>query len=210
MPDIHSKDVVSTYRRYAPFYDAMFGSVLGPGRKRLTQAVTRIAPPRLLEVGIGTGLALPDYPAGTEVTGIDLSADMLAIARKRAEVLADRRIQLFEMDAEALQFDDDSFECVAVPYVLSVTPNPDAFVTELRRVCTPGGHIVLVNHFSGSPFWLALEKMVSPLASRIGFRSEFSYQDNILRHPWTVLDSTSVNLFGLSKLVVLRNEKSRA
>ncbi|MDC7807766.1 methyltransferase domain-containing protein [Luteimonas sp BLCC-B24] len=207
MPDIQSQDVVSSYRRYAPFYDTMFGAVLGPGRRKLTETVTALAPRRLLEVGVGTGLALPEYPADTDVTGIDLSSDMLAIARKRADALPGRRIRLMEMDAEDLQFDDDNFDCVAVPYVLSVTPNPDVFVAELRRVCTPGGHIVLVNHFSGSHIWLTLEKLVSPLAGRIGFRSEFSYEENILRHPWTVLECTTVNLFGLSKLLVIRNEK---
>ncbi len=207
MPHIASHDVVSTYRRYAPVYDTLFGGVLGPGRKRLTRTVAALAPQRLLEVGVGTGLALPDYPPQTAVTGIDLSPEMLAVARRRAEALPGRSIRLLEMDAEALTFEDDSFDCVAVPYVLSVTPDPDTFVAELRRVCTSGGHIVLVNHFSGSRFWLALETLVGPLAARIGFRSEFSYEDNILRHSWTVLESTPVNLFGLSKLVVLRNDK---
>lgn len=207
MPEIEIQDVVSSYRRYAPVYDAMFGRVLGPGRMSLTRKITRLAPERLLEVGVGTGLALPHYPACTKVVGIDLSADMLSIAAQRAEEMPARDIRLIEMNAEALQFPDDAFDCVAVPYVLSVTPDPAALVAELRRVCKPDGHIVIVNHFSGSRFWLTLEKLASPLASRIGFRSEFSYEHHILRHSWQVLECTPVNLFGLSRLVVIRNVK---
>ena len=205
MAEISSQDVVLTYRRYAPLYDLLFGGVLGPGRRQMARAVTRLNPPTLLEVGVGTGLALPDYPSQTKIVGIDLSPEMLARARAQAERLPAPDITLHAMDAEALAFEDDSFDCVTVPYVLSVTPNPDRLVAELRRVCKKDGRIIIVNHFSGSRFWWLLERMVKSIADRIGFRSDFEYERNILSHDWIVEHVAPVNLFGLSRMVTIRN-----
>lgn len=205
MTDVSSQDVIQIYRRYAPYYDAIFGAVLGPGRKRMANAVNAIKPRNVLEVGVGTGLALKHYPENTQITGIDLSPEMLVRAQEQANKLSAHSISLHTMDAERLEFADGVFECVTVPYVLSVTPNPDQLVAELRRVCQPGGHIIIVNHFSGSSFWWLLERMVKSLADRIGFRSEFDYKRNILSHGWEVEEVSSVNLFGLSRLVVIRN-----
>lgn len=206
MSDISPQDVIQTYKFYAPLYDLMFGAVLGPGRRHMTDAVATLAPSRVLEIGVGTGLTLQRYHPSSQVTGIDLSPEMLAHARQRAEAMPDRAIHLQEMDAEHLAFDDASFDCVTIPYVLSVTPNPDRLVAEARRVCKPGGHIYIVNHFSGSRFWWLLERLVRSVADRVGFRSDFDYAQHILRHDWTVLSVRSVNLFGLSKLVTIRND----
>jgi len=205
MTELSPQDVVQTYGRYAPFYDLLFGAVLGPGRKRMARAVADMQPESLLEVGVGTGLALPHYPRDCRIVGIDLSPEMLAKARRQASRLPQQRIELLQMDAEHLAFPDASFDCVTVPYVLSVTPRPERLVAELRRVCKPNGHIVIVNHFSGSRFWWLLERMVKSLADRIGFRSDFDYATHILTYDWQVESSTPVNLFGLSRLVIIRN-----
>jgi len=197
--------VVRAYRRYAPVYDRIFGGVLDPGRRALADAVARAAPPTLLEVGVGTGLMLARYPATTAVVGIDLSEPMLAKAQARAQALDGRSIRLEVMDAEALTFADGAFDCVTVPYVLSVTPDPRRLVAEIRRVCRPGGTILILNHFSGTRFWWLLERAVRPLAGRVGFRSEFSLRAEISRYDWQVERVTDVNLFGLSKLVSIRN-----
>lgn len=205
MTEISTSDVVSTYRRYAPLYDFVFGAVLGPGRKHMAQAVKAINPTKILEVGVGTGLALKHYPEKSRIIGIDLSPDMLAKAQLQADHLPGREIALHTMDAEHLTFPDDSFDCVTVPYVLSVTPDPDRLVAELQRVCKPDGYIIIVNHFSGSRFWWMMERMVSSVADKIGFRSEFDYARHIESHNWTVETVKPVNLFGLSRLVVIRN-----
>lgn len=204
-PAVTLDSVVRTYGRYAPWYDWIFGAVLEPGRRHLARTVQQLAPGTLLEVGVGTGLTLARYPAATHVTGIDISEDMLVRARQRAARLPQRRIELHAMDAERMAFADASFDCVVLPYVLSVTPDPARLVAELRRVCRPGGHIVILNHFSGSRFWWWLERCVTTLADRIGFRSDFSYEAHVLAHDWEVVSVRPVNLFGLSRLVVVRN-----
>jgi len=205
MKPISVNNVVATYRRYAPLYDRLFGAVLDPGRQALTEAVSSIRPVSILEVGVGTGLTLCRYPPTATVVGIDISDDMLEIARERAKALHERRIHLVAMNAEAMDFPDGSFDCVAIPYVLSVTPEPQRLIAEIRRVCRKGGVILILNHFSGSRFWWLLERSVQPLADRIGFRSDFCFDEQVLHHDWEIQSVREVNFLGLSKLVVIRN-----
>lgn len=205
MNPITVDNVVDTYRFYAPLYDRLFGAVLEPGRRALTEAVCGIRPTSILEVGVGTGLTLERYPDSASVVGIDISKEMLEIARERAENLPGRSIHLAAMNAEAMDFPDGCFDCVAIPYVLSVTPNPERLVNEIRRVCRKNGTILVLNHFSGSRFWWFLESAVRPLSKRIGFRSDFCYDEQILKYDWEILSVRKVNLFGLSRLVTIRN-----
>lgn len=204
MKQIALEDVVKTYRRYAPFYDRLFGAVLEPGRRALAAAVCDSEPDSILEVGVGTGLMLKRYPADLPIVGVDVSEDMLEVARARL-VGAGNRVRLMKMDAESMDFPDGHFHCIAVPYVLSVTPDPDKLIAEIRRVCRKGGLIFILNHFSGSSFWWFLERAVRSIANKVGFRSDFSFHEQILRHDWEVLSVRDVNIFSLSKLVVIRN-----
>lgn len=205
MKQIELEDVVKTYRRYAPFYDRLFGAILEPGRRALAQAVTRTGPAKILEVGVGTGLMLSRYPAQAKIVGIDVSSEMLEVAKKRTGRATGRHIELVKMDAETTNFPDGHFDCVTVPYVLSVTPDPNRLIAELRRVCRKGGSIFVLNHFSGSRFWWFLECAVRSVADKIGFRSDFRFDEQILKHDWEVISVKNVNLLGLSKLVELRN-----
>lgn len=202
-----AQGVVRTYDRFSPLYDLLFGRVLEPGRQALMQAVRALQPASVLEVGVGTGLLLPGYPPEARVVGIDLSPEMLARAKARAAQMPGRDIALHLMNAEGMDFPDGHFECVAVPYVLSVTPQPARLVAEIRRVCRPDGTILLLNHFSGSPFWWLMERAVRSMADRVGFRSDFGFDEHVLAHDWQVQAVRPVNLFGLSKLVVLRNTR---
>lgn len=208
MNPISVDNVVSTYRFYAPLYDSLFGAALEPGRRALTDAVCAMLPASILEVGVGTGLTLERYPANASVVGIDISDDMLDIARERAKRLPGRSIHLAAMNAESMDFPDASFDCVAIPYVLSVTPHPERLVAEIRRVCRKDGMILILNHFSGSRLWWFLERAVRPLANRIGFRSDFCFDEQILRYDWQVQTVKRVNLLGLSRLVMIRNSDS--
>ncbi len=205
MNSISHEHVLRAYRRYAPHYDRLFGSILAPGRRALSDAVAGLQPASVLEVGVGTGLTLPGYPAASKVVGVDISAEMLARARERAARLPNRNIRLEIMDAEALRFADDSFDCVTVPYVLSVTPHPRRLVEEIRRVCRADGTIFILNHFSGSWLWWALERIVHPFPGKVGFRSDFHLAREVSAHDWKIEWVRDVNVLGLSKLVAIRN-----
>lgn len=198
------QQLLRTYKFYAPLYDLVFGAMLEQGRRRLAERVRELAPASVLEVGVGTGLTLFRYPREAKIVGVDISAEMLARARTKANSLADRNISLLTMDAENSVFPDGSFDCVTLPYVLSVTPDPKRLIRELKRVCVQGGRILVLNHFSGSRFWALLERAVHPIADRIGFHSEFRFEDHA--RDWNIESVQSVNPFGLSKLVEIRND----
>ncbi len=170
----------------------------------MADAVREIRPTRLLEVGVGTGLTLPHYPDNVPTTGIDLSLDML---RRCSNMIRDRSLDQVDIlcgDAEQLPLPDDCFDCVTLPYVLSVTPRPDLLISELKRVCAPGGAILILNHFKGAGVWQLGERVVEPLADRVGFRSNLDLE--CLRDPeWIIESVMRVNLFGLSKLVRISN-----
>jgi phosphatidylethanolamine/phosphatidyl-N-methylethanolamine N-methyltransferase len=166
--------VKAAYRRYATFYDAVFGPVLQPGRKAVLDALKLEPGDRVLEVGVGTGLSLTLYPRSVRITGIDVSGEMLAKARAR---VARRRLDnveaLLEMDAETMSFPDASFDKVVAMYVVSVVPRPAKLIEELHRVCRPDGEIFIVNHFqSENPIVASFERALAGLSSQIGFHTD--------------------------------------
>jgi phosphatidylethanolamine/phosphatidyl-N-methylethanolamine N-methyltransferase len=143
------------------------------------------------------------------VTGIDVSEEMLAKARRRAER---RRLSHIEglhlMDAEHLEFPDNSFDAVLALYVASVVPNPARFAAEMRRVCIPGGTIVVVNHFtSENPAARFIEKRLAGLARHIGFHADFPFDTFRRDSQLSIREVRPSNLFGYWKLLRCVNEK---
>ena len=128
---------------------------------------------RVLEVGVGTGINAPLYPRNCHVTGDRLLAPMLEKARERVDRKGIRNVRLMEMDAARLSFPDNSFDIVYAPYVISVVPDPVQVVREMRRVCRPGGKIIVLNHFkSPNPLLAKIERAISPFTVHIGFKSD--------------------------------------
>lgn len=196
------QSVTSAYQRYAPFYDLLFGGVFEPGRRRLIQALDCRDGDSVLEVGVGTGLSLPHYPRHTRVTGVDLSPHMLERARARVRRHGLDNVSLLAMDAQSLSFPDASFDKVAALYVASVVPDPAAMIRELRRVCRPGGQVLVVNHFSrGYGLGHALERGLAPFARALGFRPLFPLAPFVAEAGMELADTHPVNLFGYWTLV---------
>ena len=195
--------VKAAYRRYARIYDTVFGPVLQPGRRALLEALKLKPGDRVLEVGVGTGLSLPLYPASVRITGIDVSREMLEKARER---VARRRLEnveaLLEMDAEQMTLPDASFDKVVAMYVVSVVARPARLLEELHRVCRPDGEIFIVNHFrSENRFIGALEKALAGFSPQLGFRPDFDLREVL--PDYHNGDVSRVNLF--QKVVRLRN-----
>jgi len=165
--------VTKVYENIAWMYDFTFGPTLHAGRIQSIQRMGIKAGDRVLEVGVGTGINASLYPPDCVVTGIDLSEPMLEKARERVLRKGLSNIRLLAMDAADLKFPDNSFDIVYAPYVISVVPDPVAVVREMRRVCRPGGRMVILNHFRGTNRLGAwLDRVISPLTVHIGFKSD--------------------------------------
>jgi len=170
---VENQFVERVYEKLANVYDLTFGPTLHPGRLQAIQRM-RIAPgSSILEVGVGTGINASLYPADCDVVGIDFSASMLEKAHERVQRKGIRNMRLFQMDAADLQFPADSFDIVYAPYLISVVPDPVRVAAEMRRVCRPGGRIIILNHFrSANPLLSRAERLISPLTIHIGFKAD--------------------------------------
>ncbi len=168
--------VATAYDRWAPFYDLVFGAVFRQGRLAAIRAAEHVGA-RILEVGVGTGISLPHYGAGSRITGIDISEDMLAKARDRVERYGLRNIEAIRVgDAEALDIATASYDAVVAQYVVSAVPNPMHALDEFARVCRPGGEIIITTRVSAEDGMRgAIEKGLMPITSRLGFRTQFPF-----------------------------------
>ncbi len=202
--ELETRRVTRVYAALARVYDAGFDWALGPGRQRALSGLGLAENHRVLEVGVGTGLSLPHYPPGCRVTGIDISEPMIERARERADFLGLGRVDLRLMDARALRFGDATFDHVIAPYVISVVPEPRKVMSEIARVCRPGGTIAVVNHFgSTGRASRALERLLTPITQWVGFRMDLPI-DVVTDTPRLVVRRVErVNLFGMWRLVVL-------
>jgi phosphatidylethanolamine/phosphatidyl-N-methylethanolamine N-methyltransferase len=199
--------VRAAYRRWAGTYDATFGGVSGWGRRVAVRAVNALPGTRVLEAGVGTGLALPRYAPGKRVVGIDLSPEMLERARARVEREGLSHVEaLWERDAEATGLPDASFDIAVAMFVASVVPHPRRLLAEMRRVVRPGGHILFVNHFAAEagPRWWA-ERLLAPASRALGWHPDFRFAALLGPQDLASAHLTPVHPFGLFTLVELPN-----
>jgi phosphatidylethanolamine/phosphatidyl-N-methylethanolamine N-methyltransferase len=166
------KKVERVYSNYAGVYDQIFGRIFHESRESAVRQLVIKPAERILEVGIGTGLSLPLYPPYCSVVGIDLSAGMLKKAHRRLETHKLKHVELMRMDAGAMDFEDNTFDTVMAAYVVTAVPDYRKVISEMIRVCRPGGRIIMLNHFSnGNKVIAAVERAISPLCKHIGFRT---------------------------------------
>jgi phosphatidylethanolamine/phosphatidyl-N-methylethanolamine N-methyltransferase len=205
LAELDSADVRRAYRRWAPVYDSTFGRIVDIGVKEATKLINSFEG-RVLEVGVGTGLALPRYKSHLRVTGIDLSPHMLERARGRVARHNLVHVEaLLEMDATALDFPDASFDISTAMYVMTVVPDPHKVMLELARVTKPGGHVIIVNHFSVAKGpRAAVEKRLSNLADLLGWRPEFPVETLFVTDKLQLHAKRELQPFGLFTLLHFR------
>lgn len=160
------------YAEFAPLYDKIFGKIF---YSRLEYVIEDIEIPpgaKVLEIGAGTGTSFPAYPTHCEVTGIDLAPDMLARAQRKISDNGWSHLRVLEMNALDLAFPDDYFDYVMAFHVVTVVPDPVRMIAEAKRVCKPGGKIVIVNHFTSDfPLLGSLTEALDPLTRWLGWRT---------------------------------------
>ncbi len=184
------------YSDYAQLYDKIFGKIF---YDRVRQVIEALCIPRraqVLELGVGTGTSFPAYPTHCEVVGIDLAPDMLAHAREKIAKNTWSHLKALEMDALNLAFADDSFDYVTAFHTVTVVPDPIRMLAEAKRVCRPGGKIVIVNHFTTDfPVIGSLTEALDPFTRRLGWRT------NLRLKPFLEASDLNVEkLYKLSKL----------
>ena len=160
------------YAEFAPLYDKIFGKIF---YSRLESVIEELdIPPgaKVLEVGVGTGTSFPAYPTHCQVTGIDLAPDMLARAQRKIRDNGWSHLTVREMNALDLDFPDNSFDYVMAFHVVTVVPDPIRMIAEAKRVCKPGGKIVIVNHFTSDfPLLGTLTEALDPITRLLGWRT---------------------------------------
>ncbi len=200
---LSASTVRRAYKVWAPVYDQTFGIMVRAGRMRAVKHINNSKAGRVLEVGVGTGLSLPHYRSDLEVTGIDLSPEMLEKAEERVQNKNLTHVDdLLVMDASQLDFPDNSFDLVVAMFVMTVVPDPEAVMKELQRVCAPGGEVLLVNHFStdhGLRGWV--EQKMSAFKSTGLWRPEFPVDRVMICDQLELRESHSVHPFGLFTLL---------
>jgi phosphatidylethanolamine/phosphatidyl-N-methylethanolamine N-methyltransferase len=204
---LDAEAVRAAYRRWAGVYDFVFGGVSAIGRRRAVAVVNSLPGKHVLEVGVGTGLALPHYRPGKRITGIDLSAEMLAKARGRAEDLQLDHVEgLHEMDAEAMDLPDGAFDVAVAMFVASVVPNPRRLLAEMKRVVRPGGCLLFVNHFAaerGTRWWV--ERALAPASHKLGWHPDFATDALFRDEDRPRVRTSPVPPFGIFTLAQLPN-----
>lgn len=176
------------YDRVAPFYDFLESPMewlrFAPWRARLRDHVTG---ERALEAGVGTGKNLVWYPSDIEITAIDISPHMLDRARKKANMLG-LNTKLVEMDVQDLAFPDQFFDTIFATFVFCSVPDPVQGLRELRRVCKPGGTLILLEHVRPDGSFLGpLFDFFNPIVVRlVGSNINRNTSKNIRKAGWRI------------------------
>ena len=205
---LEKRQVKRAYKFYAPAYDFVFDWIFHPGREQAMRLLDIKRNDHVLEVGIGTGLNLPLYPTHCHITGIDLSEEMLEKAQDKIIELGLNSVTLKVMDATVMDFGDSEFDSAVATYTISAVPDPVGVLREMRRVVKPGGSIVLLNHFRSDRRVVGrLEDLVSPVCTRLGWKSNLPFEP-LLKQVGLIPDiSTKVNLFNGWRLIKCVNGK---
>ncbi len=208
--NINVKETMATrarYNRIAPLYDFMETLAERRYRNWRQRVWSLVRGPKVLEVGVGTGKNMPYYPPEVQVTGVDLSEKMLLRARRRAERMG-LPVALLQMDAQALDFPDDTFDSAVATFVFCSVPDPVQGLREMARVVRPGGRIVLLEHVRAEhPILGRLMDLLDPLVARLmGPHINRETVENVRRAGLILERVEDIGMGGIFKLIVAKVE----
>jgi phosphatidylethanolamine/phosphatidyl-N-methylethanolamine N-methyltransferase len=193
------------YSFYSPFYEYVFGKLLGPGRRQAFKYLDHRPHQKVLEIGIGPGSTLEFYPPKTTVMGIDISAPMIEQARKKAaQINSGSHFQFQVMDACQLDFPDNHFDAVMAAYVITTVQDPHKVCREILRVVKPGGQIIAVNHTrsQNGSLWGRVEDVMAPVFVRIGFTTDLDVIQVMQKAGIKVDQAVACNLLKTGRIIM--------
>ena len=197
------------YSDLAPLYDKTFGKIFYSRLRSVIETLDIPRASRVLEVGAGTGTSFPAYPRHCEVVGIDLAPDMLARAQDKILENEWNHIRVLEMNALDLKFPDNSFDYVMAFHVVTVVPDPVKLIKEAKRVCKPGGKIVVVNHFtSTSPVLGFLTEALDPVTRHLGWSTKLKMKPFIEETRLKIEEVYKLSKLSLHSVLIGTNDKN--
>lgn len=162
------------YTRLSGYYDTAFRWICLPRQHALMRTASFKPGSRILDLGVGTGMALHLYPRNCKVIGVDNSPAMLDQARKKAKYRGLANVELLEMDAHEIDraFEPETFDYVVAAFVISVVNDPVKVLQNMKRVGKHGCLMLIVNRIKGgNEVVTACERMLEPLCSKLGWRT---------------------------------------
>ncbi|MEW6386775.1 MAG: class I SAM-dependent methyltransferase [Thermodesulfobacteriota bacterium] len=202
---VNPKYMEKLYSFYSPFYDFVFGQLLGPGRRRAFRYLNSRPHQKVLEIGVGPGSTLEFYPPQTRFTGIDISSSMIDRAREKADrINGGSQFDFYVMDAARLNFPDDHFDAVMAAYVITTVQDPHQVCREILRVVKPGGQIIVVNHTrsQNGSLWGKIEDLLAPVCIRIGFTTDLDVIRVMEETGITVHKAVRCNLLNTGRIIL--------
>lgn len=196
------------YYEFSRFYDRVFTRIFYPRIGMVIRSLNIEPGAEVLEVGAGTGLAFQAYPTHCHVTGVDLAAEMLELAQEKISWNGWRHIEVKEMDALNLKFEDDTFDYTTAFHVVSVVPDAQRLISEAVRVTKPNGTIVIVNHFrSPNPVLSRLDTMVEPIYRQLGWHT-VDLEEMLAGQPLQIAQHYKTSRHSLFTIIVAKNVKT--
>lgn len=194
------------YNVQSYFYDQLAGSMI---RRRQCSAISRMSiqpGEKVLDIGIGTGVSLEQYPRHCHVVGIDISEGMLGKARERIVNEDLKHASLVRADAMFMPFDDQTFDHILISHVITVVSNPQRLLEHIKRVGKPNCRIVIINHFQSGYRGIAwLEKILSPICVHLGWRSDLNLHELLAESQLEINFRYKIRSFDVWEIVFLRN-----
>lgn len=199
---VFDKYLKVVYSLWAKCYDTFVDPLFKFDRKSVIKQLRSKKNDHILELGVGTGLNLPFYPAFCRITGVDFSSAMLKKAKQKRTLA---KLSLLVADARSLPFAANSFDKAITTYVLRVSPDPKKILREVSRVVKKGGLFIIVDQFKGeNKFLLAV---FQPFKLLLGWGREYVLDELLKGSAWGVITNNQFGVMKNTRLVVLKNEK---
>lgn len=195
------------YEKFTKLYEIVFKPFFVGGIKRVMSVLEKNKHTHVLEAGCGTGYSFEFYPPGFYITAYDVSNAMVEEARKKSKDVLDNEILVLDSDNYYSYLKGKTFDAVISFSVMSVVPDPQVFLEELRMRCKRGGCIYLVMHQRSKGIKRIAEYLLE-------FPCRFLFGFTLLRHiedldisGLEIIENKSINkfmFFTLNNLVVLK------